>query len=370
MENTTQNLTLEDLGYGPFFEDSRVKLKLDGFAVARVTSETKGAYKVKNTDGEYLAKITGKIRHNARTKEDYPAVGDWVAIESSGEGQAVIRAILPRKTVMKRKTGDKNRLGEKNDTQMMAANIDTAFIVQSIGRDYNLNRYERYFTIARDGGIEPAVILNKTDLISADELEIKLIEIKERLGEVPIFLTSTKTGEGLSELKNSIARGKTYCFLGSSGVGKSSLINILLGEGNIKTGDISVYADRGRHVTTRREMYFLKSGGIVIDNPGVREIGMTDAPSSIDNIFDEITTLAKKCKFDDCTHTHEPGCAVLSARESGALDQEKYQNFVTLKKEARHNEASALEKRNKSRQFGKFVNKAKKGMRDVGFKDF
>ena len=370
MENESKNLTLEDLGYSSFFEDNRVGMKLDGFAVARVITETKGAYKVKNTESEYLAKITGKIRHNARSKEDYPAVGDWVAIESSGEGQAVIRGILPRKTVMKRKTGDKNRSGEKNDVQMLAANIDTAFIVQSIGRDYSLNRYERYFAIARDGGIEPAVILNKIDLISKEELSIKLDEIKNRLGDVPVFATSIKTGEGLTELKNSIAQGMTYCFLGSSGVGKSSLINFLLGNDSIKTGDISEYADRGRHVTTSREMYFLEGGGIVIDNPGVREVGLTDAPSGVNSVFDEITALAKNCKFDDCTHIHEPGCAVLAAVESHALDGEKYANYITLKKEAHHNEASDLEKRNKARQFGKFVNKAKKDLREVGFKDF
>ena len=301
MNDESKKLTLEDLGYGPFFENNRVKMKLDGFAVARVTSETKGAYKVKNADGEYLAKITGKIRHNARSKVDFPAVGDWVAMESPSEGQAVIRGILPRHTVMKRKTGDKNRMGEKNDTQMLAANIDTAFIVQSIGRDYSLNRYERYFAIAKDGGIEPAVILNKTDLISEEELTEKLSEIKERLGDVSVFATSTKTGEGLLELKNAITKGKTYCFLGSSGVGKSSLINILLGHDSIKTGDISQYANRGRHVTTSRQMYFLASGGIVIDNPGVREIGLSDASSGVEDIFQEIGSLSGKCKFADCT---------------------------------------------------------------------
>ncbi|MFA6047314.1 MAG: ribosome small subunit-dependent GTPase A [Parcubacteria group bacterium] len=380
MEKKSKKLTMEDLGYGPFFESNRAKLGLDGFAVARVTTETKGAYSVKNTDGTYLAKITGKIRHNARSKEDYPAVGDWVAIEESGEGQAVIRAILPRRTVMKRKFGDRDRSGEKNEIQMIAANIDTAYVVQSVGRDYNLNRFERYFAIARDGGIEPAVILNKIDLISKEELNSKLLEIKTRLGDVSVFATSTKTGEGLAALKDNIIKGKTYCFLGSSGVGKSSLINILLGEGTIKTGDVSEYSDRGKHVTTRREMYFLParrslgaggdSGGIVIDNPGVREVGLGDTLSSVDSIFDEIATLSNDCKFDDCTHTHEPGCAVLAAAKSGTLDAGKFQNYITLQKEARHNESSKLEKRNKARQFGKFVNRVKKDLRGVGFKDF
>lgn len=370
MENEIKKLTMEELGYDSFFESNRVKLKLDDLVVARVTTETKGAYMVKNADGEYRAKITGKIRHNVRSKGDYPAVGDWVAIEEGGEGQAVIRSVLPRKTAMKRKTGDKNRLGEKKEIQVLATNIDVAYIVQSVGRDYNLNRYERYFAIAKEGGIEPAVILNKVDLISKEEIGIKLTEIRERLGEVLVFATSTKTGEGLDELKNNIFSGKTYCFLGSSGVGKSSLINVLLGNETIKTGDIGEYADRGRHVTTSRQMYFLTSGGIVIDNPGVREVGMTEAiPGSI-GIFDEISALAAECKFIDCAHTHEPGCAVLAAVESGTLDRSQLVNYVVLKKEAGHHESNSFEKRNKSRQFGKFVNKAKKGLKEIGFKDY
>ncbi len=365
-----KTVKMEDLGYDNFFESNRAKLELDNFAVARVISETKGAYKIKNTNGEYLAKITGKMRFNAKSKEDYPAVGDWVAITELDNDQAVIQAIFPRKSIIKRKFGDKNKIGEKSDIQIIAANIDVAFIVESVGRDYSLNRLERYLAIAKDGGIEPAVILNKIDLISQEELELKLAEIKERLGDVEIIPTSAANDEGLDKLKNYIKKGKTYCFLGSSGVGKSSIINKLLEKDSIKTGDISEYSDRGRHITTKREMYFLASGGIVIDNPGVREVGMTDTREGIDSLFGEIIVLANECKFIDCTHTHEPGCAVLAAVKSGALDVEKYENYISLKKEAEHHEASKMEKRQKGKQFGKFVKKMKKELKGVGFKDF
>lgn len=287
---------------------------------------------------------------------------------------------MPRKTIIKRKYGDKNTLGEKNETQVIAANIDVAFVIESVDRDYNLNRIERYFAIANDGGIKPAVILNKIDLISEEELEEKISEIKNRLANVDVISTSTLTQEGLSELKKYIIKNQTYCFLGSSGVGKSSLINKLLGENIIKTEKIGEYSGRGKHTTTGREMYFLparqslgaggENGGIVIDNPGVREVGMTDASAGVDNIFDEITALANNCKYADCTHMHEPDCAVLKAVESGQLDESRYANYISLKKEAEHYEMSEFEKKEKNRSFGKFLKNAKKGLKDAGYKDY
>ncbi len=365
-----QEMKIEDLGYDSFFESNRKKLKLDDFEIARVIAQHKGAYKVKNASGEYLAKITGKQMFDATGREDYPAVGDWVAISKADEEHAVIQKVLPRKTVIKRRRGDKNRIGEKNETQIIAANIDVAFVIESVDRDYNLNRLERYFAIASDSGIKPAIILNKIDLISGEELDLKLSQIKNRLGDADIIPTSTLTDEGLAQLKGYIAKGKTYCFLGSSGVGKSSLINKLLGEQIIKTGSVSSYSGRGKHVTTSREMYFLENGGIVIDNPGVREVGMTDVIVGIDEIFDEINALAKKCKYNDCTHMHEPGCEVLAAVKSGQLDKEKYSNYISLKKEAQYYEMNETEKREKDRQFGKFVNKMKKGLKEARHKDY
>jgi len=360
----------KDLGYNTFFESNRHTLGLDGFSVARVIFESRGAYKIKNANGEYFAKITGKQMFRASGREDYPAVGDWVAIKELDNGQAVIQNILPRMTIIKRKYGDKNRLGEKDKTQIIATNIDVAFIVESVDRDYNLNRFERYCAIVKSGGVTPAIVLNKTDLISKKELDERFAQIKNRIPDVITVLTSTIHDDGMDDLKKCIERGKTYCFLGSSGVGKSSLVNQLLGKDLIKTEDISSYSHRGKHVTTNRQMYFLENGGIVIDNPGIREVGLTDMGDGIDDFFDEITTLSRRCKYVDCTHTHEPGCEILAAVKSGDLDEEKYSNYVNLKKETQYYEMTDIEKKKKDHQFGKFIKRAKKEFKQFGHKDY
>ena len=360
----TRKMTIEDLGWDENFRSAFGQSEAEGFDVARVVAEFKGAYKVIGNGGEYLAKITGKRIFSAESREDFPAVGDWVAIKKADAENAVIHKILPRRTAMKRKYSG------KNDVQIIAANIDTAFAIESVDRDFNLNRFERYFAIAKDGGIRPAIILNKTDLISKEDLEEKLEQIKRRLGGIDVVATSTRTNEGLEELEKYLKKGKTYCFLGSSGVGKSSLINKLLGEDAIKTKEIGERSGRGAHTTTGREIYFLKNGAIVIDNPGVREVGMTDTSEGIDNFFDEISELSKNCKYADCTHTNEPGCAVLEALRSGNLDEGKYANYVSLKKEAEHYEMTELEKRTKGKQFGKFMKNTKKIFKKSGFKDF
>lgn len=361
---------LKNLGWDDFFESKRAGMNMADFSVARVMAEYKGGYKIKSEKEEYLAKIRGKQIFKAKSREDYPTVGDWVAISELDNEQAVIEKILPRKSIIKRRFGDRNKFGEKKDIQIIAANIDVAFIVQSIGRDWSINRFERYLTILQDASIKPVIIINKTDLISPQELDLKLAEIRNRLGDIEIITTSAKIDDGISKLKEYIEPGKTYCFLGSSGVGKSSLINKLLGKEDIKTGDISSYSDRGKHVTTSREMYFLESGGIVIDNPGIREIGLTDVNSGVGNVFEEMAALAEKCKYADCTHIHEPGCEILAALADGRLDKERYLNFVNLKKEAEYFNMNRSEKREKERNFGKFVKNVKKELKNSGHKDF
>src|SRR4030042_5975673 len=345
-------IELDELGYSEFVESKQKSLELTEYPVARVVAEYKEAYRVRSVNGEYVAKITGKQMFNAVKREDYPAVGDWVTITELDKERAVIHKILPRKTILKKKYSD------KQDVQIIATNIDIAFVVESLNRDYNLNRFERYFVLANEGGIKPAIILNKVDLVSETELNARIDQIKNRFDKINIISTSTITERGLNELANYIAKGKTYCFLGSSGVGKSSLINKLLKRNEIKTREISDSTGKGKHTTTAREMYFLENGGIVIDNPGTREVGMADASAGIENVFDEITLLSKGCKYAGCTHTHEPGCAVLKAIEDKKVDEDRYQNYIKLRKENEYYRMTNLEKKEKDRKFGQFVKKA------------
>jgi len=354
MFNCVRKVKIEDLGYSEFFDSKRETLELTGYSIARVIAEYKEAYRVKNANGEFLAKITGKQMFDAVKREDYPAVGDWVVITELDNKRAIIRKIMPRKTILKKKYSN------KQDIQVIATNIDTAFVIESVDRDYNLNRFERYFVLADEGKIKPVIMLNKIDLISETELKLRIDQIKNRFNNVDIIPTSTITEHGLKELVNYIEKGKTYCFLGSSGVGKSSLINKLLRKNEIKTKEISNSSGRGKHTTTAREMYFLENGGIVIDNPGTREVGIADASVGIVNVFNEISYLSKECKFSDCTHTIEPGCAILRAIKDKKLDENKYQNYIKLKKEAEFYNMNELEKKEKDRKFGRFVKKALK----------
>jgi ribosome biogenesis GTPase len=350
-------MNLEDLGYGPFFESQRVALGLSGYEVARVIAEYKEAYRVKNTANEYLARISGRQMFKAKSREDYPCIGDWAAITPLNDREAVIHRLLPRRTVLRRKYSN------KTGAQLIGANIDTAFIVESVGRDYNLNRFERYFIMVDEGHIRPSIIINKIDLISRPELELNISQLKTRFKDIDVIAVSAATGQGMDNLADCIKNGKTYCFLGSSGVGKSSLINKLLGGDRIKTESINLVTGQGRHTTAGRNMYFLAGGGLVIDNPGMKEIGLTGARNGLSGIFEPIITVAAGCKYKDCSHTNERGCAVLAALDSGQLNKEQYAKYLRLKKESEYYEMTELEKRRSDRKFGRFIKKAQQQLK-------
>ncbi|NCU41947.1 MAG: ribosome small subunit-dependent GTPase A [Candidatus Moranbacteria bacterium] len=355
---------MKALGWNAFFEAHREELGLSFVSIARVIAQQRESYTVKNAQGEYRAKIMGKHVFKAISREDFPSVGDWVEISLLDQEQAIIHSIFPRKTAIKRKYNN------TDETQIIATNIDIAFIIETVDRDYNLNRLERYITLARDGGILSIIVLNKIDLLSEEELNIKIAQIQERFKESSFILTSALVNKGLNSLRRAIISGKTYCFLGSSGVGKSSLINVLLEVKEIEVKEIGLHSGRGRHTTTSRTMYFLHNGGMVIDNPGMREVGVPDAKVGIENVFDEIISLAKKCEFTDCSHIHEPHCEVLSALKKGILYKKTYENYITLKRESDHYEMTQSEKKKKERDFGKLKKRAKKDLKRYKHKQY
>lgn len=318
--------------------------------IARVIKEHKEHYIVVNNDIEYSAEITGKLRFSASSREDFPAVGDWVIISKQDKNQAIIYDILPRNSILQRKSI--NSFGEK---QVIATNIDIAFIIQSVDNNFNLNRLERYETIAISGKIKPAIILSKTDLISEDDLKEKISLIRSRNKTIDIICISNVNQNGINELASFMQKDKTYCFLGSSGVGKSTLINSLLNNEILETSEISSSTGKGKHTTTHRELIKLPNQSFVIDTPGMREIGITESAVGLESTFSEIYELAKTCKFSDCTHTNEPGCAILNAINNNEIDEKKFENFKKLEKEAAYLESTIAERRQKDKEFGKMV---------------
>lgn len=348
-------MTLEDLGYNPKLENFSKEQNLDSFEIGRIITEHKERYIVKTLKRELDAEIIGNLRFTAKSRSDFPAVGDWVAISEYDEDKALIHVVLPRKTVLERQ-----EVGKYGEKQIIATNIDFAFIVQAVDRDFNINRIERYLTICNTSNVAPIIILNKIDLISNSELNELTGKVQERIKKIPILTISNETQEGYSKLDELILKGKTYCLLGSSGVGKSTLLNNLSGKQLMKTNTISDTTRKGRHVTTHRELIVLGNGGILIDNPGMREVGITDSAIGIERTFDLITELSKTCRFKDCTHTSETGCSVLQAVEDGKLGPDAYENYLRMEKEKTHFESTVLEKRKKDKEFGKMMKNYKK----------
>jgi ribosome biogenesis GTPase len=348
-------MTLEDLGYNADFETYRKERNLNSFNVGRVSSEHRERYRVKTDENEFEAEVVGNYRYSAKYRSDYPAVGDWVAISEYDDNKVLIHDVFPRKTKIERQA-----VGKFGEKQIIAANIDYAFIVQAVDRDFNINRIERYLTVCNDSNVKPIIILNKIDLVSDSQLNDILGTTKDRIKEVPIIAVSNETQVGYERLFSYIFKGNTYCLLGSSGVGKSTLINNVSGREVMKTESISLSTNKGKHRTSHRELIVLENGGILIDNPGMREVGIADATGGLEITFDPIIKLSQNCKFKDCTHIQESGCAVLVAVEKGELDKASYENYLKMEREKMHFESSTAERRKKDKDFGKMVKNVKK----------
>ena len=343
-------MILEDLGYNYRLEKFRVDNDLLNFEIGRVIAEHKERYIVRTIKGEYEAEITGNMRFTAKSREDFPAVGDWVAIITYESDSAIIHKIFPRLSTINRQA-----VGKFGEIQVIAANIDYAFIVQAVDRDFNINRLERYLTICNSSAISPIIILSKMDLLNQHQVSEILENVRARIKNVPVIAISNETQDGYEAINATIEKGKTYCMLGSSGVGKSTLLNNLSGTTIMLTDRLSHSTNKGRHVTSHRELIILENGGLLIDNPGMREVGIADSSGGLEITFSMIVTLSQKCRFKDCTHLNEVGCAVLEAVENGGIDEASYENYLKMEREKAYFESSVAEKRKKEKIFGKIL---------------
>jgi ribosome biogenesis GTPase / thiamine phosphate phosphatase len=344
-------MELINLGFDGWFKEKTKDSPRAGYQLARISAVDKDSYLIIGEKDEVFAEIEGKLRFSAQSSMDLPTVGDWVYVKYYNDDTlAMIHEILPRKSLLKRKTA-----GKKIEYQLLSANIDTAFILQSLDNNFNLRRLERYLVAVDEGGISPIILLSKADLITEQEIKEHTTAIRQFNKELPIVVFSNKTGLGLDNVRCLITPGRTYCLIGSSGVGKTTLLNKLIGEEIYKTAEVRGKDSRGRHTTNRRQLIILDSGGIFIDTPGMRELGNIAIDAGLNAAFSEISSLAQKCKFTDCTHTNEPGCAIIDALDKGVLSAERLKSYQKLQKEAQYNEISYVEKRKKDKTFGKFV---------------
>ena len=335
-------MTLKELGWTPALELAFAPSRAKGLVPARLIRETSINFSAFLKGGEEINCILcGRLWNAALVDSDLPAVGDWVAIELGNENQPhVIRAQLPRRTVFSRKMP-----GNSSQAQVIGANIDIVTVVTDAGTDYNLRRMERYFTLINRSGAKAVVLLNKSDLFTKDQLKTAASEISALSPSASIHITSALNGEGLKAIKSHLAKGITMCIVGSSGVGKSTLVNQLYGEEWQWTSEVNETTGKGRHTTTCRELVPLSSGGMLIDNPGMREIQMWMDENILRSSFEDIARLTDLCKFSDCSHVADSGCAIRAAVENATLDPARYESFLNLE-----TEIEALRKRAKKRQ--------------------
>jgi ribosome biogenesis GTPase / thiamine phosphate phosphatase len=338
------------LGFDKWFLDNVDPVDLNNFDIARVMAVHKDSYMINNgEENDVFAELMGKMVFSADSPIDYPAVGDWVFATFHDKNTfSIIHSILPRKSLLKRKTP-----GKKIDFQLIAANIDVAFILQSLDTNFNIGRLERYLVMVKEGNIKPIVLLSKSDLLDTEKIANRVTEIHKIMPFLDVHPFSNEDGSGLKQVKDLLAPRQTYCLLGSSGVGKTTLLNNLIGDPIFTTKTVRKKDSKGRHATTSRQLIKLECEAMLIDTPGMRELGNFSVETGIDETFTEIANLSEQCQFKNCTHINEKGCAVLRAVEDGRVPEKRYENYIKVKKESIYNEMSYLEKRQKDKQFGK-----------------
>lgn len=337
-------MRLEAFGY-----DARIagSMGSPGLAPGRVVAVHRERCVVATADGETSATVSGAFRHASRSREDLPAVGDWVALDLRFPDCARVEAVLPRRTVLARRAS-----GSASERQIVAANVDMAFLVQAVDGSFSANRLDRFASLCASAKVAAAVVLTKIDAIAPSLLDERIAAVRARHPDLPLAAVTCATPDGYRPLERLLSPGATHCLLGSSGAGKSTLANALCGEERMPTGAISASTAKGRHVTVRRELVLLRGGALLIDNPGMREVGVTEDVEG-GAAAATVSELARACRYRDCGHVHEKGCAVRAALASGLLDAESWENHLRLEREAEHHATSAVERRRREREFGR-----------------